>query len=520
MSDNFLFAEEPEENQSISCGVWKVLIVDDEPEVHAVTKLALNDFQFQNKRLEFMSAYSGAEARTLLSEQPDIAIVLLDVVMETDDAGLQVARYIREQLQNQFVRIILRTGQPGQAPERQVIVDYDINDYKSKTELTAQKLFTVIMSSLRSYRDIISLEQSRQGLAKIIDASVDLFSSHSMEQFIDGVLQQLTSVLGCDENACIVSSSLVAGTMQTTDPHDLFVFAGQGEFESQEGRPIKDVLEPKLLDAFEEALTTKDIVYRDNFLVAYCCSKFTQGSLLYVSGLSGPMSDNKKKLIELFAQNVQVAYENVQLQHEVEDTQREIVYRLSEAVEHRSVETGNHVRRIAFICYELAKAYGLSDEDAERIMFASPLHDVGKVGIPDAILNKPANLTEQEWQVMQTHASIGFNILKNSKRSIIQAGAVIARDHHEKWDGTGYPAGKTGEDIHVFARIAALADVYDALRHRRCYKDAWTLQQVLDEIDNQSGRQFEPKMVECFKRVVPKLEAILQKYPDDVNVSD
>ena len=520
MSDNFLFAEEPEENQSISCGVWKVLIVDDEPEVHAVTKLALNDFQFQNKRLEFMSAYSGAEARTLLSEQPDIAIVLLDVVMETDDAGLQVARYIREQLQNQFVRIILRTGQPGQAPERQVIVDYDINDYKSKTELTAQKLFTVIMSSLRSYRDIISLEQSRQGLAKIIDASVDLFSSHSMEQFIDGVLQQLTSVLGCDENACIVSSSLVAGTMQTTDPHDLFVFAGQGEFESQEGRPIKDVLEPKLLDAFEEALTTKDIVYRDNFLVAYCCSKFTQGSLLYVSGLSGPMSDNKKKLIELFAQNVQVAYENVQLQHEVEDTQREIVYRLSEAVEHRSVETGNHVRRIAFICYELAKAYGLSDEDAERIMFASPLHDVGKVGIPDAILNKPANLTEQEWQVMQTHASIGFNILKNSKRSIIQAGAVIARDHHEKWDDTGYPAGKTGEDIHVFARIAALADVYDALRHRRCYKDAWTLQQVLDEIDNQSGRQFEPKMVECFKRVVPKLEAILQKYPDDVNVSD
>lgn len=520
MSDNFLFAEEPEENQSISCGVWKVLIVDDEPEVHAVTKLALNDFQFQNKRLEFMSAYSGAEARTLLSEQPDIAIVLLDVVMETDDAGLQVARYIREQLQNQFVRIILRTGQPGQAPERQVIVDYDINDYKSKTELTAQKLFTVIMSSLRSYRDIISLEQSRQGLAKIIDASVDLFSSHSMEQFIDGVLQQLTSVLGCDENACIVSSSLVAGTLQTTDPHDLFVFAGQGEFESQEGKPIKDVLEPKLLDAFEEALTTKDIVYRDNFLVAYCCSKFTQGSLLYVSGLSGPMSDNKKKLIELFAQNVQVAYENVQLQHEVEDTQREIVYRLSEAVEHRSVETGNHVRRIAFICYELAKAYGLSDEDAERIMFASPLHDVGKVGIPDAILNKPANLTEQEWQVMQTHASIGFNILKNSKRSIIQAGAVIARDHHEKWDGTGYPAGKKAEDIHVFARIAALADVYDALRHRRCYKDAWTLQQVLDEIDNQSGRQFEPKMVECFKRVVPKLEAILQKYPDDVNVSD
>lgn len=152
-------------------------------------------------------------------------------------------------------------------------------------------------------------------------------------------------------------------------------------------------------------------------------------------------------------------------------------------------------------------------------MFAAPLHDVGKIGIPDAILNKPANLTEQEWQVMQTHASIGFNILKNSKRSIIQAGAVIARDHHEKWDGSGYPEGKKGEDIHVFARIAALADVYDALRHRRCYKEAWSLEQVLAEIESQSGRQFEPKMVACFKSVVAKLEAILQKYPDDVNVN-
>jgi response regulator RpfG family c-di-GMP phosphodiesterase len=514
MSDEFLFAAEPEPVQSVSNGSWKVLIVDDEPEVHAVTRLALNDFSFQQKRLEFISAYSGEEAQKILATQPDIAVVLLDVVMETDDAGLKVASYIRETLHNHFVRIILRTGQPGQAPERQVIVNYDINDYKSKTELTAQKLFTVMMSSLRSYRDIISLEQSRQGLEKIINASVDLFSSHSMEQFIDGVLQQLTSVLGCDEDALIVSSSLVAGNMQTTDPHDLVVFAGQGEFERKEGKPIKEVLDPALLEAFEAALQTKDIVYRDNYLVAYCCSKFTQGSLLYVSGLPGPMNENQKKLIELFAQNVQVAYENVQLQHEVEDTQREIVYRLSEAVEQRSVETGNHVRRIAFICYELAKAYGLSELDAEKLMFAAPLHDVGKVGIPDNILNKPEGLNEQEWQVMQTHASIGFNILKGSKRAIVQAGAIIARDHHEKWDGSGYPDGKQGEQIHIYARIAALADVYDALRHRRCYKDAWTLEQVLAEIDSQAGKQFEPKLVTVFKTIVPKLEAILQKYPD------
>jgi len=516
MNDDFLFAEEPEHVEPTLNGSWKILIVDDEPEVHAVTKLALSDFTFQGKNLEFLSAYSGVDAKKLIEQHPDTAIVLLDVVMETDDAGLLVARYIREQLRNEQVRIILRTGQPGQAPERQVIVNYDINDYKSKTELTAQKLFTVIMSSLRSYRDILSLEQSRRGLEKIINASANLFSSHSMEQFIDGVLQQLTSILGCDENALLVSSSLVAGNISgdVADPHDLVVFAGQGEFESKEGRLVQDVLAPELLDAFEVALHSRGIVYRDNYLVAYCTSKFTHGSLLYISGLPGTISENQKRLIELFSKNVQIAYENVQLQHEIEDTQREIVYRLSEAVEHRSIETGNHVKRVAFICYDLAKAYGMPEEEAERLMFAAPLHDVGKVGIPDGILNKPTKLLEPEWEVMKTHASIGYNILKDSKRSIIQAGAIIAQDHHEKWDGSGYPSGKKGDEIHIYGRIAALADVYDALRHRRCYKQAWSLQQVMANIESEAGKQFDPKLVEIFKSRVDKLEAILQKYPD------
>lgn len=517
MSDDFLFAEEPEAINEMLNGSWKVLIVDDEPEVHAVTKLALSDFTFQNKNLAFFSAYSGIEAKELIKQHPDTAIILLDVVMETDDAGLLVARYIREELHNEHVRIILRTGQPGQAPERQVIINYDINDYKSKTELTAQKLFTVIISSLRSYRDITSLEQSRKGLEKIITASADLFSSHSMEQFIDGVLQQLTSILGCNEDAILVSSSLVAGNVagQVTDPHKLVVFAGQGEFESKEGKPVQDVLAPELMEAFDSALKSRGIVYRDNYLVAYCTSKFTHGSLLYISGLPDSITDNQKKLIELFSQNVQIAYENVQLQHEIEDTQREIVYRLSEAVERRSIETGNHVKRVAFICYELAKAYGMPEEEAERLMFAAPLHDVGKVGIPDGILNKPAKLLAQEWEVMKTHTSIGYDILKNSKRSIIQAGAVIAQDHHEKWDGTGYPAGKKGEEIHIYGRIAALADVYDALRHQRCYKSAWTLDEAMATIEAASGKQFDPKLVEIFKSRVDKLEAILQKYPDN-----
>jgi len=180
-NDEILFADERETDvpltaqkslpESGSASTWKVLIVDDEEEVHAVTKLVLKDFSYDKKGLSLIHAYSAAEARELIAQHPDTAIVFLDVVMERNDSGLEVVRYIREVLQNALVRIILRTGQPGQAPAEKVIVEYDINDYKEKTELTAEKLFTTMVATLRSYRDILTIEANRRGLEKIIDAA-------------------------------------------------------------------------------------------------------------------------------------------------------------------------------------------------------------------------------------------------------------------------------------------------------------------------------------------------------------
>ncbi|RUO59479.1 hypothetical protein CWI71_08650 [Pseudidiomarina insulisalsae] len=168
MSNEFIFANEQPEPESgkpaLPKNKWKILIVDDEKEVHAVTRLALMDVVFEGAGLEFISAHSIAEARSKIDEHSDLALVLLDVVMETDDAGLQVANYIRKEKGNQQARIILRTGQPGQAPERAVVLNYDINDYKAKTELTSQKLFTSVMSALRSYRDIMQVETQRRQL--------------------------------------------------------------------------------------------------------------------------------------------------------------------------------------------------------------------------------------------------------------------------------------------------------------------------------------------------------------------
>ncbi|WP_372766232.1 DUF3369 domain-containing protein [Pseudoalteromonas sp.] len=514
MASDFLFSEESDQTteQEHNLGAWKVLIVDDEPEVHAVTKLALSDFTFQGKRLEFISAFSGKEAEKMILANPDAAIVLLDVVMETDDAGLKVAQYIREDAKNNHVRIILRTGQPGQAPERHVIVNYDINDYKSKTELTAQKLFTVVMSSLRSYRDILSIEQSRQGLEKIIMASRDIFSAHSMDTFIHGVMQQLTSILGSVDEA-MYATSFVASNPNDKE-HELIVFAGQGEFEKSEGKPVNQVLTGNQLSACQEALKNKSIVYKDDYLFAFCSSRFNHNSMLYVSGIPKNLTQTHKDLIEIFSQNVQIAYENVQLQSEIEDTQREIVYRLSEAVEQRSSETGNHVKRVSLISYELAKGYGLPNKESEILRYAAPLHDVGKVGIPDTILHKPGALDDEEWTIMKSHAVKGFEILTGSRRDIIKAGAVLARDHHEKWDGSGYPAGKKEEEIHIYGRIVALADVYDALRHKRCYKEAWTLEQVTAELTNQRGKHFEPKLVDILLSNINLYEQILSNYPE------
>jgi two-component system sensor histidine kinase ChiS len=169
--DELIFAEEDEVEEKPIEASWKILIVDDEIEIHNITKLALKDFTFENKLITFISAYSGKEAKEMIQSHRDIALILLDVVMETEEAGLEVVKYIRDILDNQIVRIILRTGQPGQVPEDVVIVSYDINDYKTKTELTNKKLFTTVVTALRAFRSLTQIEASKSELEKIAAAS-------------------------------------------------------------------------------------------------------------------------------------------------------------------------------------------------------------------------------------------------------------------------------------------------------------------------------------------------------------
>src|SRR6267142_4151060 len=184
---------------------WKIAVIDDEPAVHDGTRFALHDYRLNGQGLEILSAYSAAEGRELMRSHPDVAVVLLDVIMESDTAGLGLVEFIRKELKNETVRIILRTGQPGQAPERRVIVDYDINDYKAKTELTADKLFTSLTAALRSYLQLQRMVETRRGLEIIIEAASALFDFKSMQLLAEGVLTQIASLLNVECGGILVS---------------------------------------------------------------------------------------------------------------------------------------------------------------------------------------------------------------------------------------------------------------------------------------------------------------------------
>src|SRR6476620_883257 len=201
---------------------WKIAVIDDDSAVHEGTRFALSDYNLNGSTLEILSAYSAAEGRTLIREHPDIAAVLLDVIMETDIAGLDLVDYIRNELKNETVRIILRTGQPGQAPERSIIVDYDINDYKAKTELTADKLFTSLTAALRCYQQLERMVETRRGLEIIIEAAPTLFDFRSMQRLAEGVLTQIASLLNVDCAGILV-------LREAQNAHETFsVLAGSG----------------------------------------------------------------------------------------------------------------------------------------------------------------------------------------------------------------------------------------------------------------------------------------------------
>jgi HD-GYP domain-containing protein (c-di-GMP phosphodiesterase class II) len=205
----------------------------------------------------------------------------------------------------------------------------------------------------------------------------------------------------------------------------------------------------------------------------------------------------------------------VLMQQEIEKTQKEIIFTMAEAGEMRSKETGNHVKRVAEYSLILAEGWGMPENEALLLKMASPMHDIGKIAIPDSVLLKPGKLNGEEWEIMRGHAAIGYNMLKHSDRRILKAAATVAHEHHEKWNGKGYPNGLAGDSIHIYGRITAIADVFDALGSDRVYKKAWEMERILSLFREESGQHFDPALVKIlFDRLDDILE-IRDKYNDE-----
>jgi len=229
---------------------------------------------------------------------------------------------------------------------------------------------------------------------------------------------------------------------------------------------------------------------------------------------AGVFSDQDMDLLTLAASYSGKALEAAMLNQEIEQTQKEIIYLMGEIGESRSKETGNHVKRVAEYSKILALRLGMSPAEADLIKISSPMHDIGKVAIPDAILKKPGKLTDEEFTMMQTHTKTGYELLKKSNRQILKSAAIIAHQHHEKWNGTGYPQGLKGEDIHIYGRISAIADVFDALASDRCYKNAWEIDRVINLFKEERGIQFDPQLVDAFLDCLEEILAFKEEYAD------
>ncbi len=237
------------------------------------------------------------------------------------------------------------------------------------------------------------------------------------------------------------------------------------------------------------------------------------GNVFHCDVTMYPLRNNDGEVIEYICISHNIT-QIEKLHNELDETQREIIYKLGEIGESRSSETGQHVKRVAEYSKLLAQKIGLESKDVNKLFMASPMHDIGKIGIPDSILNKNGKLDADEWEIMKTHAQLGYDILKNSKREILQAAAIVSHTHHEKWDGSGYPLGIKGDNIHIFGRITAIADVFDALGSERVYKKAWPLEKVLALFQAEKGKHFDPNLIDVFMNNLDDFLEIKEKYKD------
>ncbi|CAL8977954.1 3'3'-cGAMP-specific phosphodiesterase 2 [Rhodoplanes serenus] len=360
---------------------WKIMVVDDEPAVHDGTRFALADYTLNGQGLEIVSAYSAEEGRAMLRAHPDTAVILLDVIMETDTAGLDLVDFIRTELRNETVRIILRTGQPGQAPERRIIVDYDINDYKAKTELTADKLFTSLTAALRSWQQLERMLETRRGLEIIVDAASTLYDFKSIQRLAEGVLVQLASLLKVDCDGILVFHD--GGRAQP-----VAVLAAAGCYTHHVGANGVTTLDPDLRQVVEAAFRARTHQFVPPWSVLYIRTA-SDREVVVVLQVARPLSATDRTLVELFTSKLSIAFDNVILYEQLQEANS----RLEDRVNQRTRELTSANRRLASQWARLQRANTFKSEILGTVAhdLRNPLSVIiGRAEILERMVTDPA----------------------------------------------------------------------------------------------------------------------------------
>lgn len=367
---------------------------------------------------------------------------------------------------------------------------------------------------------IFPLKNENDQIVEYIAIRHDITEFEELKELLEKDLQNSSqtlnekiSLLAQYERAIEQSSSYIR-----TDPKGIITYLNKTH-ELLTGYTKEELIgstHKRLRDTATPSLFYKDLwntIQENKIWKGIIKNRRKNGDYIFLDTIIVPIVDKNEEIREYMGIQYDVT-ELLLLQEDIVNTQREVIYKMGEIGETRSKETGNHVKRVAEYSRLLAIKAGMSEEEADLLYAASPMHDIGKVGIPDNILTKPGKLDDGEWEVMRSHCDIGFNILKKSERPILKAAAIISYQHHERWDGTGYPKRLNGEDIHIYGRITAIADVFDALGTKRVYKEAWELDTVLAYFHNESGKQFDPLLTELFLENISEFLVIRDTFKD------
>ena len=453
-----------------------ILIIDDNPKN---IQLAANVLKTTNLFNIFFATdgYSGIKQL----EKKEYALILLDINMPELD-GYQTADIIRKNPQTEHIPIIFLSAN----------ADHDsINkgfEHGGQDYITKPFQQYALIHRVKTH---VELFLAKKELQHEVDESHVL-----LEQYKDAI----------DISSLVSKTDLKGVITYVNEPFCKVSKYSKEELIGAPHRIIRHPDTPKETFADMWATITKKQVWKGTMK-----NRAKDGSSYVVDITIIPILNHFDEIIEYIAVRTDIT-KQVEAKDRIISSQKEILFTLGEMGELRSRETGDHVNRVALYSELLALKYGLPDKEANMLKMASPMHDIGKVAISDAILLKPGKLTEEEYEEMKKHATIGYEIFKKSSHTLLKMAATISHEHHEKWDGTGYPKGLKGEEISICGRITAIADVFDALGNDRVYKEAWPLEDVLEYMREESGKSFDPKLIDIFFENIDAIIDIKQRH--------